>query len=139
MSNNMKTFNAHELARRLIGATRILDSLDFPQQSYPLYNVLCTGDRNTFIIEVAVAGFTRDQLSVVKDGTNIVVSGDMETTKTSDFEFVHQGISRKKFTKNFPVTDNLVVKGVKLENGILAIHLQAVIPESEKPTQFAID
>ncbi len=87
-------------------------------------------------IEIATAGFKEEELSVeLKDGV-LHVNGD-HTPR--GLEFVHKGISTRKFHRSFRLSEYTQVTGASLENGILAIHLEVVLPDEKKPRKIAIN
>lgn len=109
--------------------------------SYPPYNVISRGD-DQFIVELAVAGFDREELSVTQDDRQLTVSGN-KFDAPDDYEgvndtYVHKGISTKKFTRHFKLVEYLEIEEVKLENGILSILMKLDIPEEKKPVEFKI-
>ena len=65
----------------------------------------------------------------------MTVSGELSD---KDNGFVHQGISQRKFSRNFVLADDVVVKGADLSNGILAIYAERVVPEEKKSRTIEI-
>ena len=87
-------------------------------------------------IELAVAGFGKKDIDVeVADGI-ITVKSIKENSEDEDI--VHRGISYRKFEKRFSIADDIQVKGAKLENGLLTIDLERIVPEEKKPRTIAI-
>lgn len=104
--------------------------------SYPPYNVLHT-DEYTYQIELAVAGFAKEEITLeVKDHV-LTVTGERER-KRDDSIFVHRGISSKKFSRGFRLSEYAEVTGADLQNGILAIYIEVKLPKEEKPTRISI-
>ena len=102
---------------------------------YPPHNIIKDEDMK-YRIEIATAGFKEEELSVeLKDGV-LHVNGD-HTPR--GLEFVHKGISTRKFHRSFRLSEYTQVTGASLENGILAIHLEVVLPEEKKPRKIAIN
>ena len=102
---------------------------------YPPHNIIKDEDMK-YRIEVATAGFKEEELSVeLKDGI-LEVNGD-HTPR--GLEFIHKGISTRKFHRSFRLSEYTQVTGASLENGILAIHLEVVLPEEKKPRKIAIN
>ena len=122
-----------------IGFDRVLDRMhqQIPgQTNYPPYNIVKVDDDN-YHIEIAVAGFTRDELDVeLKEGVLSIKGkkGDKET----DGSYLHRGISARHFCRTFTLSDTIVVRGADYEDGILTIELENVIPEEKKPRKIAI-
>ena len=111
------------------------DSFSFKTESsfYPPHNILKHND-NKFVLELAVAGFTQEDLHVVLDKNTLVVTGDKKRDDKSDsVAYLHKGIGTRSFNKSFVLERYLVVKDVKLSDGILKVTLERVVPEEEKP------
>tara|TARA_B100000963_G_scaffold361523_1_gene397421 strand:- start:1573 stop:2064 length:492 start_codon:yes stop_codon:yes gene_type:complete len=101
---------------------------------YPPHNIIKTGESD-YLIEMAVAGFMKDELSVeVKDRT-LTVTGDHISKGR---EFIHRGISTKKFKRTFRLSEHVQVHGADIQDGILAIELKYVVPEEMRPRKISI-
>ena len=108
---------------------------DRGSQKYPPYNITKESD-TTYIVEMAVAGFTEDSLDIqVKEGV-LTVEGKVEDS--TDKEYIHRGIAARAFTRTFTLAETVVVKDAGLENGMLRILLENVIPEEQKPKKIKI-
>lgn len=122
-----------------IGFERIFDQLDefihYSKKlpSYPPYNIKRDGDN--FTIEMALAGFSKKDIDVTVAENMLIVSSNKENPKEEE---VYKGISDRKFTRKFSMADDIVVKSAKLENGLLVIKLERVIPEDKKPRKINI-
>ena len=104
-------------------------------QKYPPYNITKESD-TTYIVEMAVAGFTDDSLDIqVKEGV-LTVEGKVEDS--TDKEYIHRGIASRAFTRTFTLAETVIVKDAGLENGMLRILLENVIPEEQKPKKIKI-
>ena len=101
--------------------------------SYPPYNIKRDGDN--FTIEMALAGFSKDDIEVTVTEDILTVASNKDNTKEDE---VYKGISNRKFTRNFSMADDIVVKSAKLKNGLLIIKLERVIPEDKKPRKINI-
>ncbi|HVP84947.1 MAG TPA: Hsp20 family protein [Rhizomicrobium sp.] len=126
------------LFRSTVGYDRLLDLLDAADtaQGYPPYNIERT-DENHYRITVAVAGFGEKDLTVeVRDGV-LHVTGKREDAEKSSY--LHHGIAGRAFERRFQLAEHVEVKGAKLENGLLHIELERVIPEEKKPRRIAIN
>ena len=121
-----------------VGFDHLFNELEFTakhaQDHYPPHNIIKTSDQD-YLIEMAVAGFSKDELSVeVKDRT-LTVMGE-HVSKGRDF--IHRGISTKKFKRTFRLSEHVNVNGADIQDGILAIELQYVIPEEMRPRKINI-
>lgn len=104
--------------------------------SYPPYNVLQMDERN-YEVELAVAGFSKEDLSIeVKDNV-LTVEGSRERKRKDDM-FVYRGISSKRFSRSFRLSEYAEVSGADLRDGILTICVEVKLPEEEKPKQISI-
>ena len=116
------------------------DSFSFKAESnfYPPHNILKHND-NKFVLELAVAGFTQEDLHVVLDKNTLVVTGEKKRNETDDnVAYLHKGIGTRSFNKSFVLERYLVVEDVKLSDGILKITLERVVPEEELPKVLQI-
>jgi molecular chaperone IbpA len=103
---------------------------------YPPYNIERT-DETHYVISVAVAGFAEKDLSVeVKDGVLTVTGKREDAPKQS---YLHQGIAGRAFERRFQLAEHVEVRAAKLENGLLHIDLERVVPEEKKPRRIAIN
>ena len=121
-----------------VGFDHLFNELEFTarhaQDHYPPHNIIKTSDQD-YLIEMAVAGFSKDELSVeVKDRT-LTVTGE-HVSKGRDF--IHRGISTKKFKRTFRLSEHVQVHGADIQDGILAIELKYVIPEEMRPRKITI-
>ena len=116
------------------------DSFSFKADSnfYPPHNILKYND-NKFVLELAVAGFTQEDLHVVLDKTTLVVTGEKKRNETdNNVAYLHKGIGTRSFNKSFVLERYLIVQDVKLSDGILKITLERVVPEEELPKVLEI-
>ena len=113
---------------------RLFGALDHPNashQGYPPYNIRKDGETKYFI-EMAVAGFSEEDLEVeLKEGILSVQSKHDENQK-DETTYVHRGIAKRTFERNFTLSDDVIVKGCELVNGLLTVELEKVIPEEKK-------
>jgi len=97
---------------------------------YPPHNVV-KQDETHFSVELALAGYSKEDLTVeVKDGILVVTGGKNEE---SEREYLHRGISAKKFTRTFRLSEHVVVDGADFKDGLLVINLRVEIPEEKRP------
>jgi molecular chaperone IbpA len=136
---NTRTFRADMLNDPFfIGFDRMIDRMREAtpgQSNYPPYNIVKT-EENFYELQLAVAGFTQDDLDVeLKDGVLTV-----EGKKDGDDEknYIHKGISARAFRRTFTLSDTIVVNGADLTDGILTVELENVIPEEKKPRKINI-
>ena len=101
------------------------------QRDYPPYNIRKEGDYN-YVIEMALTGFAREDLEIeVADGVLTIRS--VKEKSDDDVSNIYRGISYRKFVRKFTIADDIVVNGAKMENGMLSVDLERVVPEEKKP------
>ena len=104
------------------------------QDNYPPHNVVKVDDEN-FIIELAVAGFSEEDISLeVKDGILLVKADKKNDTR----EYAHKGISSRKFEKSFRLSEFVVIDGANLVNGILVVNARVEVPEERRPRKIKL-
>ncbi len=120
-----------------VGFDQLFDQIERQQDTpkYPPYNIKKESD-STFSIDIAVAGFALDELSVFKEKNQLIVRGD---AKEDTSEYIHKGISSKSFKRTFTLADQVEVGCVDLEDGILSIKLNRVIPPEDTPKRIQIN
>jgi molecular chaperone IbpA len=137
-------FDFTPLFRSTVGFDRLFDTLDQISQheagqSYPPYNIERTGD-NEYRVTVAVAGFAEKDLTVeVRDGVLAVTGKREEAEKAEKSAYIHRGIAGRAFEHRFQLADHVEVRGAKLENGLLHVTLEQIVPEEKKPRRIAIN
>jgi molecular chaperone IbpA len=139
----MRTFDLTPLYRSTVGFDRLTDMLDSLSQvdsgvTYPPYNIERT-DENHYRISLAVAGFAEKDLAVeVKEGV-LSVQGKRDGEKEgAQTRYLHQGIAGRSFDRRFQLAENVEVRGAQLENGLLHIDLERIVPEEKKPRRVTI-
>jgi molecular chaperone IbpA len=103
--------------------------------NYPPYNIKKTGD-NTYLIEVAVAGFAKQDIEIELVDGKMVVTG--KTHSDDDSSFLFRGIANRAFTRTFALDDQIEVKDAEMFNGMLKIFLERIIPEHKKPKKIDV-
>ncbi len=137
----MRTIDFSPLFRHSVGfdrMQRLLDSAAQTEQNsaYPPYNIEQLGD-NGYQITLAVAGFADEDIDITLTDRTLVVSGKMNDGD-EERKYLHRGIAGRAFERRFELADHIQVQGAKLENGLLHVALERVVPESEKPRKIEI-
>lgn len=115
---------------------RMLDGEYKQPQSFPPHNIIKLDD-NRYVVELAVAGFTKDEIDVsVAEGT-LTIKGEKKD-KELDVQYLHRGIGTRSFTKSLTVADTIEVKGAEFKDGILRIGLENIIPDHKKSRKIEI-
>lgn len=122
-----------------VGFDSILDRLmdiNTETPNYPPYNIRKIDNLN-YVVEMAIAGFGKDDINIeYADNTMTVKS--IKKDKAEDKDILHKGISQRSFIRSFALADDMVVKDAKLENGLLSIHIEKIVPEEKKPKTINI-
>lgn len=139
----MRTVDFSPLYRSIVGFDRLADLMDsatkVESQGYPPYNIQHVAE-DEYLIELAVAGFSDDDLTVEVQGNVLTVTGRIAEKDEADTRrFLHRGIAERAFERRFHLADHVIVSGAELRNGMLSVQLVREIPESAKPRSIAID
>lgn len=109
------------------------------ESGYPPYNLVSVGD-DRYRLELAVAGFRRDELKVTATDTTLTIEGTKEATETGDGESVlHRGIAARNFRQTFALAEYVEVDNVSLTEGILTVELRRELPDKVKPREITIN
>jgi molecular chaperone IbpA len=145
-SNALSIFdNLNQLTPYAVGFDRVFDQLNTyaannaTSTGFPPYNIRKGGDY-TYAIEMALAGFSKNDIEIeVAEGLLTVrsVKEDSETNEEYDSK-IYRGISYRKFNRKFTLADDIVVKDASLENGMLEITLERIVPDAKKPRKITI-
>jgi len=141
--NRLTTLDINKLTPYAVGFDRVFDDMfryiehNTNSTGYPPYNIIRDGEK--FQIEIALAGVDKKDLEItVADGVLTIEhnpEGDVETGK---WDWIHKGIAQRSFKRNFTLSDDIVVQGSRMKNGMLYIELERIIPEEKKPKTIAI-
>ena len=105
-----------------------MGTLHQTESNYPPYN-LVKEDSITFRLEVALAGFKKEEIIVTTESGKLFVEGQ---TEKEDVEYVHQGLAKRAFTRSWTLSDDVEVRNVVFEDGLLTIELKRIIPEHQQ-------
>ena len=121
-----------------IGFDRYFEDLErmsnITQTNYPPYNVVKEDDEH-FSVELAVAGFSKKDVSITKEKNVLVIEGKVEDESK---DFVHKGLASRAFNRRFTLADDVEIDSATYKNGILSVSLVRVIPEEDKPVSIKI-
>jgi molecular chaperone IbpA len=132
--------DANLLAGPFVGFDRLFENLDQMLSrspagtTFPPYNILKT-DENGYAIEIAVAGFSADEITVSQEGKELIVRGEQ---KKEEANYIYKGISSRKFERRFALEDYVQTVDAQFKDGMLVLNLVREIPESIKPRQIAV-
>jgi len=139
---NLSLFdNFNQLTPYAVGFDRVFDQLqnyvenNSTSTGYPPYNIRKDGEYN-YDIEMALAGFSKKDIEVeVADGVLTIRS---VKENEEDDNNLYRGISYRKFNRKFTLADDIIVKDAKLQDGLLKISLEKIIPEEKKPRLITV-
>lgn len=138
------TFDFSPLYRSVVGFDRLAQLLESAQKAdaptnWPPYNIEATGE-DSYRVELAVAGFKPDELSIEVNQNLLTVQGRKTANDGDDAtrRYLHRGLAERSFERRFQLADYVVVTDAKLEDGLLAISLQRQLPEAMKPRKIEI-
>ena len=140
----MRTYDFSPLYRSAVGFDRLANLLESASRTsqengWPPYNIETTGE-NTYRIEIAVAGFKPDELTIEAKENQLTVTGRKTANDDGAAErnFLHRGLAERDFERRFQLADYVIVTDAGLENGLLTISLKRELPEAMKPRRIEI-
>ena len=139
MINNTFDLLWRDISPLSIGFDRTFDTLallaNSKQQTsnYPPYNIRKLSE-DKYTIELAVAGFEESEIDIEAAGENLTIKGSKDQDASEGL--VHQGLAARNFNKTFVLSDDMVIKGAALSNGMLYIGIERIIPEDKKPRKI---
>jgi molecular chaperone IbpA len=135
----LRTINTADLAnisRLLIGGDRYFN-LPLPQNgNYPPHNIVKYSDTN-YSIEVAVAGFSKEEITVEVDQDQLTIRGK-QSANSDEKTYLHRGLAARDFEQTFTLAEYMNVLGAEVKDGMLRVTLQRIIPDALKPRQIEI-
>ena len=139
----MQTFDFSPFYRSTVGFDRLFDRLDSltaqEAKTYPPYNIERLDDE-AWRISVAVAGFSKGDISIEAADNSLVIKGGKAAPAEGEARtFLHRGIAERSFELRFQLGDHVEVKNAELEHGLLHIELKREVPENKKPRQIEIN
>jgi molecular chaperone IbpA len=107
-----------------------------PAPSFPPHNSVKVTDNN-YVVELAVAGFSKDEIDIQLDDGNLIIKGEKKDKE--GIEYVYRGIATRSFTKKIRLMETIEVRGAEFKDGILRIGLENIIPDHKKPRKIQIE
>lgn len=118
-----------------VGFGPVFREFRYETSNYPPHNIVKVND-NEFYLELAVAGFKKDEISMEEHQGQLTVRGDKAVQDGAEYQF--RGIAARSFSKSFRIAEYFEVNEAKLEDGILTVHFVKNVPEEAKPKLIAI-
>ena len=133
----------HNINRYAIGFDHLMDHLvslhsnnNLTTNEYPPYDIIKEGESN-YTIELAVAGFKKDELSIQLKDNTLTIKGE-SNSKNSNGDYLHKNIARRSFSKDFTLAENIEIGDAEFEDGVLGVSLTHNIPEEQRPKEISI-
>jgi len=126
-----------KITKNSIGMDEYLNNFfnsDFPQSNYPPYNLIQLNNHESKL-EIALAGFKKDELKVYTEFGKLYVKGKKEESET-DGEFIHKGLAQRSFERVWKVSDDTKVGSVKFEDGLLTVELNKIVPKHHARKEY---
>jgi len=137
----LRTINAADLAnlsRALVGFDRYFSAPHHQNGNYPPHNIVKYSE-DTYAIEVAVAGFTKEEVTVEVDQDQLTIRGVKYRPNVDvGVEYLHRGLAARDFEQTFTLAEYMEVVGAKVQDGMLQIDIKRVVPEALKPRRIEI-
>ena len=110
-----------------IGLDRTIQNFwESTNANYPHFNIIQENNHES-TLEIALAGFKKKEVKVYTEHGKLIVEGKKEEKKEN--EYVHRGMAQRSFQRGWQLTDDVEIKKVTFEDGLLSIHLGKVVPE----------
>ena len=131
MTNIYRAKDLAELFDRIttnsIGLDRTIQNFwESTNSSYPPFNIIQENNHES-TLEIALAGFKKKEVKVYTEHGKLIVEGKKEEKKEN--EYVHRGMAQRSFQRGWQLTDDVEIKEVIFEDGLLSIHLGKIVPE----------
>jgi molecular chaperone IbpA len=138
----MRNYDLSSFSRSSVGFEPLFNLINEAQKRYdedggfPPYDIVRLDD-STYLIRLAVAGFSEEELNITAKQNLLTVSGQNKAEEQR--QYLHEGISARSFERQFSLADHVEVQGASYKNGILEIALHQNVPEAAKPRKIPIN
>jgi molecular chaperone IbpA len=140
MSLQLRTINPADLAqisRALVGFDQYFNNPRLQNSNYPPHNIVKYSDTE-YAIEVAVAGFSKDEITVEVDQDQLIVRGIQTKNETTTIEYLHKGLASRDFEQTWTLAEYMEVKDAEVKDGMLIVKIERIVPESLQPRKIEI-
>jgi molecular chaperone IbpA len=140
--NQLVRFDTNALNKALLGFDSLFNDIEgrFANQinnNYPPYNILKHSE-DSYELEVAVTGFTQEDITVEIDQNQLIVKGERKRDEDTETKYIHRGLATRDFTRSWTLAEHMEVGEGRIKNGVLTIELNRVVPEALKPRVLKI-
>jgi len=127
-----------QISRALVGFDTIFNQrLQQVNGNYPPHNIVKYSDTQ-YAIEVAVAGFKKEEITVEVDQDQLIVKGIQAVSETSTKEYLHRGLASRDFEQTWTLAEYMEVKDAEVKDGMLIVSIERIVPEALQPRQIVI-
>jgi molecular chaperone IbpA len=128
----------NQLNRALIGFDRLFTERAYNNNpTYPPYNVIKKTD-NDYEIEVAVAGFSIEEIDVEVNQNQLIIRGQSKREADAEVEYLHRGLAYRDFEKVLTLAEHMQVGAAIIKDGVLRVEITRIIPEALKPRKINV-
>lgn len=133
----ISTADLANLSRALVGFDRYFNGQSHQNGNYPPHNIVKYDDAH-YAIEVAVAGFTKEEITVEVDQDQLTIRGTNMVTEDRQVEYLHRGLAARDFEQTWTLAEFMNVTGAEVKDGLLIISIERIVPEALKPRTIEI-
>jgi molecular chaperone IbpA len=126
-----------QLSKALVGFDRYFTAPHHQNGNYPPHNIVKYDDTH-YGIEVAVAGFSKDEITVEVDQDQLTITGVKSVDVDDSKEYLHRGLAARDFEQTFTLAEYMEVKGAEVKDGMLKVKIERIVPEALKPRVIEI-
>ena len=127
-----------QLNKALIGFDRLFTERAYTNNpSYPPYNIIKKSEDN-YEIEVAVAGFTLNEIDVEVNQNQLIIKGQSKRDSDAEVEYLHRGLAYRDFEKVLTLAEHMQVGAASIKDGVLRVEVTRVVPEALKPRKINV-
>ena len=135
----LRTINPADLAqisRALVGFDQYFNNARLNNTNYPPHNIVKFSE-SRYAIEVAVAGFSKEEITVEVDQDQLVVRGTQQASAEGK-EYLHRGLASRDFEQSWTLAEYMEVKGAEVKDGMLIVEIERIVPDSLQPRKIEI-
>lgn len=139
MTMQLRTINPADLAqisRALVGFDQYFNNARLNNTNYPPHNIVKFSE-SRYAIEVAVAGFSKEEITVEVDQDQLVVRGTQQASAEGK-EYLHRGLASRDFEQSWTLAEYMEVKGAEVKDGMLIVEIERIVPDSLQPRKIEI-
>jgi molecular chaperone IbpA len=126
------------LSRALVGFDQYFNQTRLQNSNYPPHNIVKYSD-SKYAIEIAVAGFSKDEITVEVDQDQLVVRGTQSQKEDQEGkEYLHRGLASRDFAQSWTLAEYMEVKDAEVKDGMLIVEIERIVPEALQPRTIKI-